>query len=241
MMTVNMTAPFALNKLEESPSTARLMTIGNRVYETLRQAIVELGLRPGHLLSEADVAKQLGVSRQPVREAFIKLSEVGLVEIRPQRGTFVLLISRKEVVNARFIREAVEVALARRACEGIPAEDVARIKDNLARQTKAASANDQISFLHLDEEFHHLLALSVDCEHAWHFLENIKVQLDRVRYLSLPQTTPLDRLLDQHRKIADAIFSGDAEGAEKAMRNHLAEVLNSLPEIIAEHTNLFSD
>lgn len=240
-MTVNMTAPFALNKLEESPSTARLMTIGNRVYEKLRQAIVELGLRPGHLLSEADVAKQLGVSRQPVREAFIKLSEVGLVEIRPQRGTFVVLISKKEVVNARFIREAVEVALVRRAAEGISAEDGARIKDNLARQTDAAAGNDQVNFLHLDEEFHHLLALSVDCEHAWHFLENIKVQLDRVRYLSLPRTTPLDRLLGQHVLIAEAVFAKDAEGAEKAMRSHLSEVLNSLPEITAAHGELFSD
>ncbi len=237
-----MTEIFALNRLEELPGAARVATIGNRVYETLKTAIVELGLRPGNLLSEADVAKQLGVSRQPVREAFIKLAEVGLVEIRPQRGTFVLLISRKEVVNARFIREAVEVALARRAAEqDISPVDVKRIRDNLAAQKKAAAENEQTLFLHLDEHFHHMLALSVDCEHAWRFLENIKVQLDRVRYLSLPHTTPLDKLLEQHTQIAEAIFAGDAEAAETAMRNHLAEVLTSMPEITAEHPDLFSE
>lgn len=236
-----MTAAFTLNRLDDLPRASRLATIGNRVFDTLRQAIVELGLRPGHLLSEADVAKQLGVSRQPVREAFIKLSEVGLVEIRPQRGTFVLLISRKEVANARFIREAVEAALARRAADGIPAEFEDRIKANLARQANAAELEDQTEFLHLDEEFHHLLALSVDCEHAWWFLENIKVQLDRVRYLSLPHTTPLNRLLEQHSRIAEAIFAGDAQGAEQAMRNHLDEILTSLPEITAEHPDLFSE
>ena len=58
-----------------------------------------------------------GVSRQPVREAFIKLSEAGLVRIRPQRGTFVVKISTKQVTDARFVREAVEVAVARKACD----------------------------------------------------------------------------------------------------------------------------
>src|SRR5690606_25985537 len=101
-------------KLEE-PASPRQATIGSRVFESLRNAIVQLQLQPGHLLSEAEVARQLGGSRQPVREAFIKLAEVGLVEVRPQRGTYVMLISIREVQNARFIREAIEVAVARKA------------------------------------------------------------------------------------------------------------------------------
>lgn len=236
-----MTASFALTKLDDLPTAARLATIGNRVFDALRQAIIELNLRPGHLLSEAEVAKQMGVSRQPVREAFIKLAEVGLVEIRPQRGTFVLMISRKEVVNAQFVREAVEVALTRRVAKEIEPRDVARLRDNIQRQSAAAAANDQAAFLHLDEDFHHLLALSVDCEHAWWFLENIKVQLDRVRYLSLPNTTPPERLLEQHTRIAEAIFAHDADAAEKAMRAHISEILTSLPEIADKHSELFID
>src|SRR5689334_21712933 len=108
-----MTLDFAFNSLGDDD--ARQGTRGNRVFDAIRQAIVQLQLRPGNLLSEAEVARQLGVSRQPVREAFIKLAEVGLVEVRPQRGTFVVLISKREVQNARFIREAVEVAVARKA------------------------------------------------------------------------------------------------------------------------------
>lgn len=236
-----MTATFALTKLDDLPTAARMATIGNRVYEALRQAIVGLNLRPGHLLSEAEVAKQMGVSRQPVREAFIKLSEVGLVEIRPQRGTFVLLISQKEVVNARFVREAVEVALTRRAAEEIRSRDLARLKDNLSRQAAAVVDNDLEAFMRLDEDFHHLIALSVDCEHAWWFLEAIKVQLDRVRFLSLPGATPTGRLLEQHGQIADAIAAGDPDAAEAAMRTHLSEILTSLPQIAAVHSELFID
>ena len=94
---------------------SRPATVGNKVFEAMRQAIIQLQLRPGDPLSEAEMARQFGVSRQPVREAFIKLAEVGLVEIRPQRGTSVVMISRREVENARFIREAIEVAVARKA------------------------------------------------------------------------------------------------------------------------------
>ena len=86
---------------------ARPVTMTGRVYDALRAAIVQLQVRPGNPLSEAEIARQLGVSRQPVREAFIKLAESGLVEVRPQRGAFVRLISRREVANARFIREAI--------------------------------------------------------------------------------------------------------------------------------------
>src|SRR5688500_7611656 len=94
---VNMSLGSELPALEDDSRARRQATMGSRVFDTLRQAIVQLQLRPGDPLSEADIARQLGVSRQPVREAFIKLAEIGLVEIRPQRGTFVRLISIREV------------------------------------------------------------------------------------------------------------------------------------------------
>ena len=94
---VNMVLGSELPALEDDSRARRQATMGSRVFDTLRQAIVQLQLRPGNPLSEAEIARQLGVSRQPVREAFIKLSEIGLLEIRPQRGTFVRLISIREV------------------------------------------------------------------------------------------------------------------------------------------------
>src|SRR6476469_1375020 len=94
-------------------------SIADQVFHTLRGAIVTLRLTPAAALSEQDIADRLKVSRQPVREAFIKLSEIGLVRVLPQRGTFVTKISEKEVLDARFVREAVECAIARRASAGI--------------------------------------------------------------------------------------------------------------------------
>src|SRR3954467_3785915 len=76
--------------------------VARRVFQELRNAIVTMRFRPGQAVSELDIATQLGVSRQPVREAFIKLAEAGLLSVRPQRGTFIVKISLKQVFDARF-------------------------------------------------------------------------------------------------------------------------------------------
>ena len=135
---VNSDTPIQLNSLSWDSVSQRQMTAGNRVYQALKDAIVQLQLRPGNALRETEISKQLGVSRQPVREAFFKLADVGLVEIQPQRGTFVQLISRKAVENARFIREAVEVAVVRKAALEASDASIAAIKTHLIEQERAS-------------------------------------------------------------------------------------------------------
>jgi DNA-binding GntR family transcriptional regulator len=230
---------FELQSLD-SEAVPRLQSIGVRVFESLKQAIVQLQLQPGNPLSEAEVARQLGVSRQPVREAFIKLSEIGFVDIRPQRGTFVKMISLRDVQNLRFIREAIEVAVVRKAAAEADAEAIADLKAIVARQRTAARSGDHVGFLRLDEIFHEAIAESADCEHAWHMLESLKAQMDRVRYLSMPNATPMSRLIAHHNAIVDAIAARDPDAAEAAMRGHLSEILMSLPRIAEGHPELFT-
>lgn len=218
----------------------RPVTVSNRVFGIIRQAIVQLQLKPGDPLSEAEMARQLGVSRQPVREAFIKLAEVGLVEIRPQRGTTVVLISYRDVENARFIREALEVAVARKAALEATDADLERINQSVRAQHEANARGDLPGFLRHDEAFHQAIALAADCERAWKMLENLKAQMDRVRYLSLDAATPVGVLIGQHEEIAKGIVSRDPDAAEAAMKAHLREILTSLPKLAEQHTELFS-
>src|SRR6201988_3336636 len=121
-------------------ASERGASIAAQVFRTLRSSIVTMRLTPAPALSEQDIAGRLKVSRQPVREAFIKLSEIGLVRVLPQRGTFVTRISEKEVLDARFVREAVECAIARRASAGIAKAAVEELRDIIAEQRKAARA-----------------------------------------------------------------------------------------------------
>ncbi|GAB1582177.1 GntR family transcriptional regulator [Phyllobacterium phragmitis] len=238
-MTVNMTFDFEFPALEDDSRRSRQATIASRVFETLRQAIVQLQLRPGHPLSEAEIARQLRVSRQPVREAFIKLAEIGFIEIRPQRGTYVRLISIREVRNARFIREAVEVAIVREAAANAPDTDIEALERLIADQKSVARAGDHPAFLRLDEAFHQAIARCADCDDAWRVIESLKAQMDRVRYLSLPEATPLETIIKQHEDILEGIKNGSPEAAEASMRQHLSEILISLPRLAAEHSSLF--
>jgi len=215
--------------------------MGNRVFDALRDAIVQLRLRPGNPLSEAEVARQLGVSRQPVREAFIKLAEIGLVEIRPQRGTFVMLISIRQVQNVRFVREAIEVAVVRKAALEASPKRIEEFRRILDAQRDAERRGDHMEFLRLDEGFHQSLAYAADSDYAWRVLENLKAQMDRVRHLSMPDATPIDVLVGQHAAIVDAIARHAPDDAEAAMRTHLSEILLSLPRLAQAHPELFSD
>lgn len=215
--------------------------IAPQIFRALRQAIVTMELLPGQALSEKEIAAAFGVSRQPVREAFIKLGEARLVRILPQRGTFVVRISLSDVANARFVREAVEVAVARAACSIASDDAQARLADLVAAQTAAASAGDHRGFLALDEEFHRTLAEAVDCPTAWPIVEDVKAQMDRVRYLSLPEASPMSRLIEQHGAILAAIARRDPDAAAAAMRTHLGEILIALPRLARANPDLFDD
>ncbi|MFP5514258.1 MAG: GntR family transcriptional regulator [Alphaproteobacteria bacterium] len=214
--------------------------IARRVYRVLRQAIVTMQFRPGQALSEQEIADQLGVSRQPVREAFIKLSESGLLTIRPQRGTFVVKISVKQVLDARFVREAVETAVVRKACETITPAGLAELRDNLKAQWDIADEPVPVRFLELDEAFHRTIAIGAECDYAWRIVEETKAQMDRVRYLSVPYATPIRRLISQHQAVLEAIVARDPAKAEAAMGMHLREILTSLPELEGKFPDLFT-
>ncbi len=113
----------------------------------LYQQVLTLELPPGSRLSEVEVAKILGVSRQPVRDAFWRLSQLGFLEIRPQRSTTVTQISERAVAQARFIRTALEVETVRVAAKSFGADDFALLDAHLAEQAQAVSADDRKGFL----------------------------------------------------------------------------------------------
>lgn len=212
-----------------------------QVIHRLRQAIIEMQLRPGQALSENDIARQYGVSRQPVREAFIKLREVGLLQILPSRGTYVVKISVREVLNARFVREAVECAIVRSAAELIDDAGCARLNHLIIDQKRAADVGDYRHFYGLDEAFHREISTIVECDLAARVVESARAQTDRVRFLSLPHATPLATLIAQHQAIVDALAARDPATAECAMRVHLSEILSALPELARQHPEIFED
>ena len=216
------------------------VTRSDLVYAEIRRAIVQLRLRPGDRLSEADVARQLGVSRQPVREAFIKLSQADLVAVLPQRGTLVRLISREDVENAHFVREAIEVAAVRKAALRADAAAIAGLREIVGQQSRTPG-EDHIGFMRHDESFHEGIARIAGTSRAWRVLEGLKAQLDRVRFLAIDEITSSDAIVAEHHAIIDALEARSPQRAEDAIRAHMAEILLSLPKLAAAHSDLFED
>lgn len=198
-------------------------------------------LKPGEALSEKDISLRYGVSRQPVREAFIKLSEAGLLEIRPSRGTYVRKISVREVADARFVREAIECSLVKHAAMTAGDDDIRRLYSLIDDQETAAGNDDFASFNRNDDAFHRAIANIVNCNYARRTVEGARNQIDRVRFLSLEEVTPLSRLIQQHRDIAASIQAKDQDRAEQNMRTHLREILVALPQIAEAHPDAFED
>ncbi len=209
------------------------------IYGVLRREIVTLRLRPGERLSENELAARFGTSRAPVREALIRLVEDGLIEVRPQRGSFVSRLSLRAMERARFVREALEVAIVRRAAEqGIDEAAHARLLATIASQE--AAGTDPDLFTERDDLFHCGLAEAAGLVSVWEVIEREKSQFDRLRYLSLPARTPVEVLIDQHREILAATLSRKPAAAEKAVRTHMSEVLRIASDLALTYRDLFA-
>ena len=166
----------------------------------------------------------LQVSRTPVREAFVKLTQDGLLEIYPQRGTFVSLIDLKHVEEARFIREQLERAAVRVACEHFSPDDLQKLKENLAMQKHSVLENDYNRLFELDEQYHHTIVVGSGKQLIWSVIQHMKVHINRVRMLSLAANYNWDLILQHHEMIYEAIRQGDAKAADLAMKDHLQKL-----------------
>jgi DNA-binding GntR family transcriptional regulator len=202
-----------------------------QVFETVREEIVSGALPPNTQLSEAELSERLGVSRTPVREALIKLSEDGLVRVVPQVGSFVAPISIDSVREAQFIRENLECALIVDAANKIDAASLRRMRDNIDQQDRAARDSDWNQFYGLDESLHAMLAAVSGHVQAWRVISQSKVHMDRVRHVSFRMPDHMAKLITQHTAIVDAVASGDAGSAQKALRGHLREIFATVEKL----------
>ena len=205
-----------------------------KVYDHLRRKIRELVLPPGAPLRKEEIALELAVSRAPVSEAIARLAEEGLVEVFPQHGSFVAPIRAADVRESLFIRTALETEAMRRLAPIADSALLDRLSENLARQADALTAGDLARFYDLDEALHALLFVAVESPRALRLLEAARAPLDRVRRLALPEPGRPEATLAEHRRLVEAVRSGDPEFAGAAMRVHLGMVGRTVERELAK-------
>ena len=213
---------------------------GSQIFQALKVAILRMDLPPGCILSETEVGSRFGASRTPVREAMAQLRDAGLVTTLPSRGNFVTRLNEDKIREARFLREALELAnVAALAAGGLNPAAEAEITATLDAQEAAIMAGDDLAFQAADDAFHLALARATGFPRAAHVLEHEKMQLDRLRVLSLRDQTHLGDLLAEHRAIVDAIRARDVDAAVAAAKLHLRSILGVLSTLVARHSDYF--
>lgn len=213
------------------PPTLRPRSTAQNVFELLRSDIVLGVLKPLDAIKEVEIAERLGVSRTPVREALLRLANLGLVDIFPQSGTRVAPIRLEKVRAAQLIREAVEVEVARRACRTISEKQVAELGHLIEDQKLAAARGDLGRLFQLDEDFHRSIHAAAGLLTVADELEDLKVHLNRLRYVSVHWPRGADKITGEHEAILAAIRDGDEARAAAAMTGHLRAVLPVLEQI----------
>ncbi len=215
-------------------------TVADHVFTELHTSILSLALPPQSKISETEVAKTMGVSRQPVREAFKRLAKLGFLVIRPQSSTTVSLISEEAVMRARFIRIALEIQTCRTACAEMNTSDVAALKSLLEQQRLAVAANDPIAFHTLDDQFHREICMRSGLDYVWDLIHESKGHMDRIRMLSL--TSSSQRIaLEEHIVLVNAIEAKDADAASAAINAHLSRIVVLIEQMKTENHDWFTE
>lgn len=225
--------------MQDQVETLAPRTTTDMVFDHLHAKIQSLELLPGTRISEAEVASLLGVSRQPVRDAFNRLGNLKLLKVRPQRATQVSGFSLQQIENARFIRLAVELEVLRNACRIWDAACARRLDDNLELQRKAIATGQIERFHQLDYDYHKLLCRLGGHPLAFEKIDLCKQQVERLCVLSLSKDGEDTAILADHENIATALNSKKPDQVEAALRHHLHRLDSVIKTIHQQHSEYF--
>lgn len=202
-----------------------------QVLEHLRKAILTLELPPGHVMVRQDMADQFGVSQTPVREALLRLSEEGLVDVFPQYATKVSRIHIGAARQAHFLRRSIELELVHQLALQPPKGLVGEMQRLIARQAQLADAQQWTEFVEADRQFHRTMYEAAQMPLLWEVVMRSSGHVDRLRRLHVPSGGKGAAIVQDHRAITEGIEAQSPEKAQHALRNHLSGTLSAVESI----------
>lgn len=214
-MDTDRTPPVA--KVPGTPAAA------DRVYAHVKQSVLDRTLPGGHLLTEGEVADELGVSRTPVREGLLRLQAEGLVRLIPKRGALVVPVSPQEVEDVLEARELVEVHAARRAWT-VRSELVHRLTPHLLAMRRAASAEHLWDFMAADRAFHAEVVRAAGNEVLAGVYDSLRDRQMRMGVLNLRGSAERTAVaLADHEAQREALLGDDEQAWTDLVREHVRQ------------------
>ncbi len=222
--------------MEKAPKS-KPAALTDWTYQYLKKSILNLEFRPGQQLHIEEFTEKLEVSRTPVREAFLRLANEGLVEVRPRVGYFVSTITVQDIYDLFEAREIVETRAARQAAESLTDDDLLKLKEIMQQSALAVEAGDYDQFLENEINFHEYLQKNVSNKRLIAFMDSLNDLTYRERVLSTRSLENIKSTIIEHNKIVDALVKRDGQAAEKCMAEHLENVRRRLVSLIKDSPN----
>lgn len=190
-------------------------------YRVLKDNIMTLNLKPGELLSEADLSEKLGISRTPIREVLMRLKNEHLIEVKPQTGTYISLIDANLIEEAMFMRYTLEKEVLKTVSNNINDNLLMELEKNLFAQKLIANRDDSaIEFHKLDKKFHQLLFEGSNKKNIWNSILNISTHYNRMRLLFEMQANK-EEIINQHEEYLNVIKNKSLDDIDRIVTKHI--------------------
>ena len=205
----------------------------DKLISDIRKEVSSGILKPGDQLEVTALAERFGVSRTPIREAIRTLVESGVLETRPRKGSFVRVLSAKQLLDLFQVAAELEGMACRLAALSLTKENVEAIERGLAKCTQAAEDQNNAEYAMANLDFHTAIHNASGNDWLIEQLRQLQINLNSYRTMPYEIRGRLKKSTDEHKIICDAILSGDGEHACNLMRDHMMLQGKRLPSIIA--------
>ncbi|MBO6510737.1 MAG: GntR family transcriptional regulator [Roseibium sp.] len=204
----------------------------DKLISQIKKDIADGVLKPGDQLEEAALSERFGVSRTPIREAVKSMVDSGLLETRPRKGAFVRTLSAKELLDLFDVAAELEAMASRVAAEKLRESDIASIKAGLDACYVAADAGDPRAYGQANLDFHHAIHQAAGNYWLTEQLRQIELHINAYRSMPYDVRGRLEKSVQEHQEIFDAILAGDGDKARLLMRDHMMLQGQRLPSIL---------
>lgn len=207
--------------------------IRDKVFTSLRDAILSGHFKPGERLVEKELAQQLEISRTPIREALRKLELEGLVAYAPRKGIVVVGVSSEDALEIYAIRAVLEGLAAKLAASNIASEELSTLKKILFKMKECIEKNKIDALITLHSSFHNFIAKASNSPRLCQMIISLRDYVKNFSEIPCYLPSRLQSGWEEHREIVEAIDQGDDERAEYAARNHIMQAKKSLLRAIS--------
>ena len=212
------------------------------IYRILKESIMNLILMPGENISESEICEALNVSRTPVREAIVRLSEEKLLNVFPQKGSMVSKINLSLVEEAIFLRELCEKKLFKMVCEDENSSELIKALEKIAAYQNIAANFDEdlYEFFRLDNQFHMTIFDHYNKKNVWKSVKRLCTHYDRLRLIDALEVTNTPEVFNQHNLIIETIKNKQIEHVDNLISSHLSKFKDVINKYIEKYPEYFS-